>query len=221
MKEGYIDTASSQFLEFAHRTNACLICSIERKWDAASFISHNVISPSTTFSRTLCWKPVSRLWRDWRWCCLNSGEALSCFRFSFWSFSFPCSYLSITSTATFQTLLEKTDSTKIFSFWVRDMSYNNWTLAIITISTYRHHPLVQVSSGASLNVLVVVELAVINTYTVVHTTDCTSGRMYFEQAFFQSRVGFGTSSAVGSLPPITYSRDWRASTWSIVTHVIL
>ena len=39
----------------------------------------------------------------------------------------------------------------------------------------------------------------------------TSGRMYFEQARFQSRVVSGTSSLIGSFPDMMNRRDLHAS----------
>jgi len=98
-------------------------------WVKQDTASDSFISFSTTFPRMFCWKLVSRLWRDWKWCCSNSGEALSYFRFSFWSFSFPCSFFN----SNFPNTLWEDRMPQKMIFSVQDMSYNDWTCAIIMI----------------------------------------------------------------------------------------
>lgn len=135
VKSGKWMHASSQFFELVMRTNAFLISSIERNWTAEDFID---MVDSCTCSRTSTWKVTGRLWSSWNRCCLNSGVETNCFRFNFWSLSFPFSNAFIILMASSHTSLAKDARAKIFSLWVRDMSCSDMTTILMPFVYLEH-----------------------------------------------------------------------------------
>ena len=51
---------------------------------------------------------------------------------------------------------------------------------------------------------------------IIGTTVLTDGRIHVLHAFFQTNVGSGVLSLIGSLLAITYRRDLHASTYMMI-----